>query len=99
MTEQTIDETVPVVEVIDELPPAIERAQTRFWRLVSEQVEANAGAWCRVPGTFDPSTVTHLRQGRNKQIDATRFEVETRPEEPNSEGRKRVSIFLRVPRE
>ena len=90
-----MSEVIPVVEVLEELPPSPERAGTRFWRLVIEQVRANHGAWCRVPGTFDPSTATHLRQGRNTQVDPEELDIETRYEAPD-DGRKRISIFLRT---
>lgn len=95
MTE-TDEVIVPVVEVLDELPPAGERQSTRFWRLVMEQVWANAGQWCKVPGVFDPSTATHIRQGRNGQINPQQVEIEVRYEPPTEEGRKRISIFLRA---
>jgi hypothetical protein len=87
----------PVVEVLDTLPPATEREQSKFWRQVMEQVQSNRGMWCRVPGVFDPSTATHLRKARNQQVDPQLVEIETRTEPVTAEGRKRVSIFLRIP--
>jgi hypothetical protein len=86
----------PVVEVLDQRPPPAERSQTRFWRLVLEQVEANKPSWCKVPGLFDPSTVTHIRQGRNGSIDPEKVEIDVRYETVNESGRKKATIFLRA---
>ncbi len=90
-----VDLTVdPIVEVVQELPVS-ERPQTKFWRLVMEQVTANKPNWCRVPGLFDPSTVTHIRQGRNTSIDPEDVLIETRYEVTEG-GRKKAAIFMRA---
>lgn len=89
------DTQAVVVEVLDGEPPSQERPQSKFWREVMEQVEANAGQWCKVPGNFDPSTATQLRQGRNTRVNPSLVDIETRAD-PQEDGRKRITIFLRT---
>ena len=76
----------------DEIPR--NRTHTRFWRQVTEAVDAHYPAWVRVPGEFDSSLPTRIRHGRMKSVPAELYEVEGRFQ-TGDDGKKRATVFLR----
>ncbi len=78
----------------EELQPR--RVRLVDWEAVLKQLDQAAiespGDWGRI-GVFDQSLRTHIRQGRYKHIDPTKYDVTTR--RAPGEKRSRAILFMR----
>lgn len=83
------------MKVVDDLPAHNKGRRGVDWAEVCAFTEKQKGKWVEV-GLFDPSVVSHIRNGKYPSVDPERFEVTSQGAEAPESGGRRSTIYIRL---